>query len=141
MTYAEILTLINTNLASGTNITAAEHRAVEIALLNYSQAKSNYVGYITGFNVGASGSFTVGGGLVSAVGDGLSTLCTIANPMPSTNYMVKIYIESLGDANKDFGIFTPSFKKVNTTQFYLVLGEPGPYDQNLRIHFEVVSLD
>ena len=142
MTYAEILTLINTNLASGTNITAAEHRAVEIALLNYSQSKSNYVGYVTGLNPGTSGTYTVGGGLVSAVSaDGLSTLCTIATAMPSTNYMVKIYVESLGTAAADFAIFTPSFQKVSTTQFTMVLGQNGSYPMDLRVHFEVVSLD
>lgn len=36
MTKAEVQSLIDTNLASGSNITATEHRAVETALLNYS---------------------------------------------------------------------------------------------------------
>ena len=142
MTYAEILTLINTNLASGTNITAAEHRAVEIALLNYSQAKSNYVGYITGLTPGDPGTYTVGGGLVSAVSaDGLTTLCTIATAMPSTNYMVRIHVQSLASGAADFAIFTPSFDPVSTTQFNLILGQNGSYPMELRVHFEVVSLD
>ena len=35
MTKTEIQTLIDTNLASGSTITATEHRAVETAILNY----------------------------------------------------------------------------------------------------------
>ena len=38
MTYAEIVDLINTNLASGQEITALQHRQVEIALLDFAQA-------------------------------------------------------------------------------------------------------
>lgn len=38
MTYAEILTLINSNLASGSEIQAVKHREVEVALLDFIQA-------------------------------------------------------------------------------------------------------
>ena len=138
MTYLEILDLIDTNLASGSNIPAVKHREVEKEILGYSK----YIGYITGFNVGNTGSFTVGGGLVSASSaNGISTLCTMATAMPNTNYFVKIHVESLGVDTEDFAIFAPSFKKVSTTQFNLVLGEPDNYTQNLKIHFEIVSLD
>lgn len=45
-TYAEILTLINTNLESGNKIPAVKHREVEIALLDYIQANLSQSGDI-----------------------------------------------------------------------------------------------
>jgi hypothetical protein len=41
MTYNEILTLINSNLASGTEIQASKHREVEVALLDFANQNSS----------------------------------------------------------------------------------------------------
>lgn len=144
MNYTTVLNLINTNLASATNITAEEHREVEIALLNYTKTQNNYVGFITGVNlpVLTGVSLSVGGGITSAVGtasDGI--LITLTTPMESTNYYVKSFVESLGDYSTDIEIRRESFKKISTTQFYYRQSESYPVSQNLKIHFELISLD
>jgi len=144
MNYTQVLDLINTNLASATNITAAEHREVEIALLNYVKTQNNYVGYITGVNlpVGSGVSLTVSGDISSAVGttsDGV--LITLTTAMPSTNYYVRSFVESLGTYTADTEIRRESFRKVSETQFYYIQSETNSQTQNLKIHFEVISLD
>ena len=144
MNYTEVLDLINTNLASASNITAAEHREVEIALLNYGKTQNNYVGYITGVNlpVADGASLTVSGRITSAVGTASNgVLITLTDAMPSTNYYVRSYIESLGTPNFDSEIRRESFKKISTTQFYYIQSETNSQTQNLKIHFEVISLD
>lgn len=145
MNYSQVLTLINTKLASASNITATEHREVETAILNYAQTQNNYVGYMTGVNlpVPDGTSLAVSGDIASAVGTASSgVLVTLTTPMPSTNYYVRFYVESLGSYSDDKEIYCPSFKKLSTTQFYYIQEEPGAGPtQNLRIHVEVISLD
>lgn len=144
MNYTEVLNLINTKLASASNITAAEHREVEIALLNYGKTQNNYVGYITGVNlpVADGASLTVSGRITSAVGTASNgVLITLTDAMPSTNYYVRSYIESLGTYSADAEIRRESFKKISTTQFYYIQSETNSQPQNLKIHFEVISLD
>ena len=144
MNYTEVLDLINTNLASSSNITAAEHREVEIALLDYGKTLKNYVGYITGVNlpVPDGTSLTVSGNITSAVGTASSgVLITLTDAMPSTNYYVRSFVESLGTYTADTEIRRESFHKVSTTQFYYIQSETNSQTQNLRIHFEVISLD
>jgi hypothetical protein len=46
MTYSQLQTLINSNLASGTKIPAVKHREVELALLDYIQANLSQSGDI-----------------------------------------------------------------------------------------------
>ena len=144
MNYTEVLDLIETNLATASNITADEHREVEIALLNYGKTQNNYVGYITGVNlpIGNGVSLTVSGGVASAVGttsDGV--LITLTTSMPSINYYVRSYVESLGTYSEDTQVAQVSFKKISATQFYYRQVETGSATQNLKIHFEVISLD
>jgi len=144
MNYTEVLDLINTNLASASNITAAEHREVEIALLNYGKAQNNYVGYITGVDlpVANGSSLTVNGGITSAVGTASNgVLITLTTSMPSMNYYVRSFVESLGTYTADTEIRRESFKKISTTQFYYIQSETNAQAQNLKIHFEVISLD
>lgn len=144
MNYTEVLDLIETNLATASNITAAEHREVEIALLNYGKTQNNYVGYMTGVNLPVANgvSLTVNGDITSAVGttsDGI--LVTLTTAMPSTNYYVRSYIESLGTFAGDTEIRRESFRKVSSTQFYYIQSETNSAAQNLKVHFEVISLD
>ena len=61
--------------------------------------------------------------------------------MPSINYYVRFYVESLGSYSGDKEIYCPAFKKLSTTQFYYIQEEPGGATQDLRIHVEVISLD
>ena len=144
MNYSQVLTLINTNLASASDITATEHREVETALLDYAQTQNNYVGYLTGVNLPVPNgtSLAVSGDIDSAVGTaGSGVLVTLSTAMPSINYYVRFYVESLGSYSQDKEIYCPSFKKVSVSQFYYIQEEPGASTQNLRIHVEVISLD
>jgi hypothetical protein len=145
MNYSQVLTLINTNLASATNITAEEHREVETALLDYAQTQNNYVGYMTGVNLPVPNgtSLAVSGDIASAVGTaGSGVLVTLTTPMLTSNYYVRFYIESLGSYSQDKEIYCPSFKKVSASQFYYIQEESGSgITQDLRVHVEVISLD
>jgi hypothetical protein len=144
MNYSQVLTLINTNLASATNITATEHREVETALLDYAQTQNNYVGYMTGINlpIADGASVAVSGDIATAVGaTNNRVLVTLTTPMPSTNYYVRFYVESLGTSNFDAQTACPMFQKVSTSQFYYIQAETGNATQDLRVHVEVISLD
>ena len=141
MSYTSVLNLINTNLASATDITAAEHREVEIALLNYSKNQNNYIGYVR-FTPGVPESIVVGGEIISAVPeDAVTMLCTMANAMPSINYIIKISPESLGTSFNDQEFLMPLFRKVSTTQFLLVTGGVADRPADVKWHFEITSLD
>jgi hypothetical protein len=144
MNYSQVLTLINTNLASATNITATEHREVETALLDYAQTQNNYVGYMTGINlpIADGASVAVSGDIATAVGATLNrVLVTLTTPMPTTNYYVRFYVESLGASNLDAQVVCPMFQKVSTSQFYYIQLETANITQDLRVHVEVISLD
>jgi hypothetical protein len=144
MNYSQVLTLINTNLASASNITAEEHREVEIALLNYTQEQNNYVGYITGVNlpVADGASLAVSGDIASAVGRTNNRVeVTLTTPMPTSNYYVRFYVQSLGDSDQDAPVYCPMFQKINASRFFYIQKEDGNFTQDLRIHVEVISLD
>lgn len=132
-------TLIDTNLASESFITASEHREVEKAIVS-STVPANR-GFITNYNLGDLGARTVGGDITAATSSAKSVLCTMANTMPSMNYLVKIHVESLGTDSQDTQTACPMFKKVSTTQFNFVIAETGNSTQNLKVHFEIISLD
>jgi hypothetical protein len=145
MNYSQVLTLINTKLASGTNITAEEHREVETALLDYAQTQNNYVGYMTGVNLPIADGATVafgGVGIASAVGRTNNRVeVTLTTPMSSIDYYVRFYVESLGVSNQDAQVACPMFQKIDASSFYYIQAETGNITQNLRIHMEVISLD
>jgi hypothetical protein len=144
MNYSQVLTLIDTNLASASNITAVKHREVETALLDYGQTQNNYVGFMSGINLPiADGvSLTVSGDIDTAVGATLNrVLVTLSTSMPSTNYYVRFYVESLGTSNLDAQTACPMFQKINSSQFYYIQAETGSATQNLKVHVEVISLD
>lgn len=144
MNYSQVLTLIDTNLASASNITAVKHREVETALLDYGQTQNNYVGYMTGVNlpIANGASVAVSGDIATAVGaTNNRVLVTLSTSMPSTNYYVRFYVESLGVSSSDAQVACPMFQKISTTQFYYIQAETNGAAQNLRVHVEVISLD
>ena len=141
MTYNDINTLIDVNLASGSNIPAIKHREVEHAILDFANT-GGYIGYITGINLPVpSGPVSFSGNITSAVADSTGVLITITNAMPSTNYYVRSFVQSLGIAANDTEVRQVLFKVVNSSQFYYIQSETNSATQNLRIHFEVISLD
>tara|TARA_R110000868_G_scaffold54268_1_gene169892 strand:+ start:6464 stop:6898 length:435 start_codon:yes stop_codon:yes gene_type:complete len=144
MNYSQVLTLIDTNLASASNITAVKHREVETALLDYGQTQNNYVGFMSGINLPiADGvSLTVSGDIDTAVGaTNKRVLVTLTTPMPTLNYYVRFYVESLGVSDQDGQVACPMFQKISTTQFYYIQLETAGSPQNLKVHVEVISLD
>ena len=138
---ASLTTKINTDLATGTSITASEHRGVEQAIVD-SLAPYNRGTITVGEIPITVKTYTRSGDISSAVCSTVATgiLCTMANAMPSTNYLVRLHIESLGTLASDGVLFPPVFSIVSTTQFrFTVIEYSG--SQNIKMHVEVISLD
>jgi hypothetical protein len=148
-TRKELLqTKINTNLESGTSITAIEHRDVESSIMNATIPANR--GWFTGLDVGGTPvgtNLVCGGDITAAVVintvDVSIVSVTFATSMINTNYMVRTHVQSTGaDQNLDAGGGCPTFRAISSTNAYIgikELGEEGA--QNLRVHLEVVSLD
>lgn len=151
MTKEEIQELIDTNLATGSNITAEEHREVETALLNYISTFSPVKCYgkigpvdITGGTI----NYTVTGNIVSATRQspiGRFNLVRVVMPsgsFPDTNYKVRIDTESgpVSGGNVNNDIRPPMFQKVDANTFDLVLEENSEITQDLYFHIEAVAI-
>ncbi|WP_296683329.1 hypothetical protein [Flavobacterium sp.] len=159
MTPSEIRALISSNLADNSAITAVKHRAVENELINYSEGVSTQVealstaflatlpkniGWVGNFNPGSSTTLTFGGNVTNAVIANVAESIisvTVLNAMPSMNYLVKGYVESMGGLSEDNTVGAVVFKKISTSQFQISTGEFDNENQNLKIHLEVKSLD
>lgn len=152
MTRAEVLALINANIATGSNITAAEHKAVEIALLDFIPENIKSIkcyGRIGPVDIkGTDTTYSTTGNIVSA-----SKITPVGNYMPvrvvmptgsfpDTNYKIRIDVESGpssgGDTNND--IRPVMFQKVNATTFDICLEENGNVTQDLYFHIEAVAI-
>jgi hypothetical protein len=126
MTKAEVQTLINTNLASDTIITAVKHREVENALLNYMDDGVS----LKPLKVG-----TFGMGNVPA---GTSTYnVTFSPPLSTANYVV---VSSLGSAigNVIFVQHAIGDKTANGFKIYII--ETGSATQNLYLDYVLFAL-
>ena len=145
-TRASLTTLINTNLNTGTSITAAEHRAVEQAIVDssmpYNRASTSF------FNVGVTTTgitFSNTNLSILSVSSGNTNTSTnfsiqMANTMPSNNYLVRTYIEG-NVTTTDNNMYSPSFFVISTTQFQLSIRKITTASNNIRLHIEVISLD
>ena len=104
------------------------------------------IGFISGVNPGSSGSYTVGGDVVSAVvfnsGSGHTAITvTVANTLTDVNYFVRMSVQSLSvDINTDTSTETPVFQPISATVFRISLRESAGTTQNLKIHIETVKL-
>lgn len=165
LTIAQLKELVNTNLADNSNIIPLEHRAVELALIDYLEtlqpiSNSNLPvnkGYITANNAASGGSevgieidVTVSSrlrkfGNVSAVtcasNNNTTTLTvTLQNAMPNNNYVVKSWLELVPTSSVTLQtsstVGEPVFKIISTTQFQIILREWDGVIQALRLHFE-----
>lgn len=143
-------TLVTDNLSTGTSITALEHRTVENAIID--SCKPYNIGWFQ-LDIGGSGTgtLTVGGDAISATftsgGSGsvyTYVLVTMTNTMPSNNYYVKLSFESLDYTSEaDRSVYSPVWTKhstLATTKIYVGMREVSG-SQNLRVWFEVISLD
>lgn len=147
-TRKEILqTKINTDLATATSITAAEHRGVESAIMNAAIPVNR--GWFSGLNINDTivGTYLpVGGDITQALVTrqiDISIISVYFTSMITNNYIVKAYIESTGsDPNLDAGGACPTFKVISPTNAHIAIKEVGEVgEQNIKIHLEVVSLD
>ena len=142
-TRKEILqTKINTDLATGTNITAAEHRGVESAIMN-ATIPVNRGGFYLGNVQSATGSLSVFGDIISAnaVNNFASIITVNFASMNDNNYMIKIFAESMGTMYQDVAVFCPMFKIINNSSANIIFKEPYNEVQNIKVHLEVVSLN
>jgi len=114
-------------------------------LIDFESSVKN-TGFISGINPGSSGSYTVGGDVVSAVvfdaGSGHTAITvTVANTLTDLDYFVRMSVQSLSvDINTDTSIETPVFKPISATVFRISIRESAGSTQNLKIHIETVKL-
>jgi hypothetical protein len=146
-TRAALTALIETNLESGTSITATEHREVEQAIVDSSVPYN--VGYFNlGDVVSSTGPLSVYGALSATAFsvDSTSKIVVVFNTatqMPNANYYVRLFVQGLHTTTsqwKDACILTPIFINPTTSQFEVWIRESQPIDQNIRIYFEAVPL-
>lgn len=147
LTRTALNQLVVDNLSSGTSITAAEHRAVEYAIID--SCKPYNKGFLTlGDIQGSTGSLSIGGEISSATASTVSSASKIVvnftNTMPSTNYYLRIFINSLS-ANpnewKDALALCPVFRIVSTTQAEIWLREATNETQSIKLFIEAIPLD
>lgn len=147
-TRKELLqTKIDTNLESGTNITAVEHRDVESSIMNAAIPSNR--GWFSVLDIQTTPIGTVlnsAGDIISATVINQVNVSVVSvnltTSMISNNYMVKIYIEGVGlDMNLDSTILCPTFRVISPTNLYINIKEFQTVVQGLKFHLEVVSLD
>lgn len=120
MTKAEVQSLIDTNLASGTNITALKHRSVETAILDFIADSSPLL----------KGTFVIGD--VNTT-DLLKTI-TFSN-IGTSNYIVTgSLVGSSTDYNTDNDVMW-SVREKTATGFKLALREVAGIVQNLSFDY------
>lgn len=166
LTIAELRDLVNVNLADNSNIEPLEHRAVELAIIDYLEtlqpiSNSNRPvnkGYITANNLDYNGGVEVGIDIITTLtpklrwkGDvtALSVnivrptsvfTVTMPNAMPNNNYVVKSWLELVPTSSLQLpntsSVPEPVFKIISPTQFQIVIREYENQQQALRLHFE-----
>ena len=147
-TKAEVQALIDANLATGTLITAAEHREVETAILNFvDNEQTSNIGFITVGDVDnkpVGHVYVVGGNVSSATvvtrtarGEVINVV--LANTISSLSYFVRMHIESLGNIESDNDLRPLVFKVQTTNSFFLYVEDYGA-TQNIRIYVETQAL-
>jgi len=125
MTKAEVQALIDSKLASGTEIQASEHREVETALLNYLD--------------GVVAAAPLVRGTVS-VGNVSSPISTIVVPfsysLDTADYIVAGSLVSLGNVADDTTCWF-TIRNKNQNGFSLIVREGGNFTQNLQFDYVV----
>lgn len=125
MTKAEIQALIDSKLASGTEILASEHREVETALLNYLDGVIESVPLM-------KGTVTVGN-----VSSPISTIIVpFSASLTTADYIVAGSMVSLGDVAADTTCWW-TVRNKNQNGFSLIVREGGNFTQNLQFDYVV----
>jgi hypothetical protein len=143
-TRAALTIKINNDLASGTSITAAEHRGVEQSIVD--SCKPYNAGYFVLGDIAGTGSLTVYGLLSATASSPYTNMSKIvvvfdtATPMPNVNYYVRTFIKSNApSANQD--AYCPYFANTSTTGFDMYIREATESAQSLTIYIEAIPLD
>jgi hypothetical protein len=145
----QVLDLIDTNLSTGSSITAVEHRAVEQAIVNYVGFNMVAYGRIGPIDIAnASTSWTTTGNLLTATrigGTGDHVFMRVTFPtglLSDSNFKVRIDIEADGDMNLANNLDPVLFKKVSgsTDRFDLVIEETETTTSTIYLHVEVLQL-
>lgn len=146
-TRATLTSLIETNLANATNITAAEHRAVEQAIVDSSvpYKKGHFI--LPNLAI-TTGALTVGGEIATATASipfaYMSKVQVVFNgtALPNTNYYVRIFVKSNSNiAQPRHDVYTPYFTNTSTTGFDFYVRELYDEPQSLTFYIEVIPLD
>ena len=148
MTKAQVQALIDANLATGTLITAAEHREVETAILNFvDNEQTSNIGFVTVGDVDANPvghTYVVGGNVNSATvvtrtarGEVINVV--LANTISSLDYFVRMHVQSLGNIEFDNDVKTLVFKVQTTNSFFMYVEDIGG-TQNIRIYIETQAI-
>ena len=168
LTIAQLRDLVNVNLADNSNIEPIEHRAVELAIIDYLEtlqpiSSSNIPlnkGYITannltiggvevGIEIGiqlsdrlrATGNVT-GVSCVSIPNNAIITV-NLQNAHPNNNYIVKSWYEQVPTSSvllqNVSSLGKNVFKVVSPSQFQIILKEWTGEAQALRLHFETIG--
>ena len=149
-----VLDLIETNLSTGSNITATEHRAVEQAIIDYVGFDMVAWGKIGPINIADSTTtYGVTGNLLTATRTYIFekyTVVTVTIPsglLSSTDFKIRTDVESAGtDGNLDNDMLGVLFRKdgSSTTSFNLIIEEIypqiSPLNGSIYVHVEVIQL-
>jgi hypothetical protein len=127
MTKAEVQALIDSKLASGTEIQASEHREVETALLNYLDSVIATAPVMRG---------TVSVGNVAAPVSTINVSFFPNPPLDTSDYIVAGSLVSLGDISADTTCFW-TVRNKNQSGFSLIVRENGAFTQNLQFDYVV----
>ena len=125
MTKAEVQALIDTKLASGTEILASEHREVETALLNYLDGVIDTVPV-------AKGTITVGNVAASTS----TFVVSFDSSLDTADYIVSGSLVSLGNVSDDTTCWW-TVRNKNVNGFSLIVRESGNITQNLQFDYVV----
>lgn len=128
MTKAEIQSLINSNLASASIITATKHREVENALLNYMDNIVNAIPL-------AKGNYVIG----NAPPITSSYPVTFAVPLSTSNYIISSTLISLGDGQADNEIQYAIGNKT-ASGFTIYVRETANVTQNISLDYVIFSV-
>lgn len=143
-TRAALTALIETNLESGTSITATEHREVEQAIVDSSVPYKR--GYFVLPNVAGTGVLTVGGEIASATASSpfvnMSKVVVVfsGTAMP-TDFYVRIFTKSNSNtAQSNYDVYTPYFTNTLPTGFDFYVREAQSANQSLTFYIEVMPI-
>ena len=137
-------------MASGSNITSAEHRAVEEAILDYIGFQTVAHGRVGPIDIDdATTSWPVTGNLLTATRFATAAdyvvirLTFPSGLLTNTNFKVRTEVESLStDVDKDNNLDPVVFKKVgsSTTSVDIILEDTGQTTASIYLYVEIVQL-